>query len=210
MRRVLGNRVTSAGKLSANSDDTSRVGEDALGGHAGAEHRALSRPAPSSGDFDVQGSVQAEVFVVWLDGARIRLTGPRGPGAWYIEIGAGDDPLSTVVRLVRTNFGEPMIVHSTSWRRDRGAVILSFVVVVPPSGVGKLVSVDVGRSEIARGGADTAPEAISSEQVVEHALRHLSWLVRDDPAVLRKLAGGWADALRAYVPEPFQNLRAAR
>ena len=48
MLRVLGSRGASAGKLSANSDEISRVGEEALGGRVGAD-RALACPAPPSG-----------------------------------------------------------------------------------------------------------------------------------------------------------------
>jgi hypothetical protein len=50
-----------------------------------------------------------------------------------------------------------------------------------------------------------APKAIGVEAVLEHALRHLSWLVKDDPAVTQALAG-WKDALAAFQPEPFRAL----
>ena len=40
-------------------------------------------------------------------------------------------------------------------------------------------------------------------QVQEHALRHLSWLTRDDPAIARALPD-WGDVLSGYVPEPFR------
>lgn len=39
-------------------------------------------------------------------------------------------------RIVRDQLGEPLLVHSTSWRRDREAVILSFVVVIGPELMG--------------------------------------------------------------------------
>jgi hypothetical protein len=44
--------------------------------------------------------------------------------------------------------------------------------------------------------------------VVEHGLRHLAWLVRDDPVVAEALTGGWAAALSGYVPEPFRHVTA--
>ena len=59
--------------------------------------------------------------------------------------------------------------------------------------------------QIARGGARSAPTSIGVDAVLEHALRHLSWLVRDDAAVATALAG-WQDALSAFVPEPFRPL----
>jgi hypothetical protein len=158
-------------------------------------------------DFAVEGPVQAEVFVVYLDDGAIRLTGPCGPGAWMIELGPDDDPVEVVTRLTRANVGEPTVVHSTSWRRDRHAVILSFVVVIAPALVGAMENVDVARADLARSQATVAPDDIATNQVLEHGLRHLAWLVRDDEVVRRELADGWADALSGYVPEPFRHLR---
>lgn len=158
-------------------------------------------------DFAVEGPVQAEAFVVWLDGDAIRLTGPCGPEAWLIELSGDDDPVEAVTRLTRANVGDPVVVHSTSWRRDRGAVILSFVVVVDAAMTASMESRPVGRADLARGEAAAAPESIAADQVLEHGLRHLAWLVRDDPVVREELSGGWADALSGYVPEPFRHLR---
>lgn len=78
--------------------------------------------------FDVEGPVQPEVFVVWLAGDHLELTGPCGPAPWLLELGPADHPVEVVTRIVRDVIGEPLLVHSTSWRRDRDAVILSFVV----------------------------------------------------------------------------------
>jgi len=50
-----------------------------------------------------------------------------------------------------------------------------------------------------------APQAIGIEAVLEHALRHLSWLVKDDPAVMRELAA-WKEVLAGFEPEPFRAL----
>jgi hypothetical protein len=158
-------------------------------------------------DFAVEGPVQAEVFVVYLDDGAIRLTGPCGPDAWLIELGTDDDPVEVVTRLTLANVGAPTVVHSTSWRRDRRAVILSFVVVVPASLVGEMASADVTRADLARSHATAAPDDIAMSQVLEHGLRHLAWLVRDDDVVRKELADGWPDALAGYVPEPFQHLR---
>jgi len=102
--------------------------------------------------------------------------------------------------------GEPLLVHSTSWRRDRDAVILSFVVVIDGALVGNLESVPVGRSELARSEARAAPREIAHAQVVEHGLRHLAWLAVDDPVVAVELSPRWKEILAGYVPEPFRNL----
>jgi hypothetical protein len=66
------------------------------------------------------------------------------------------------------------------------------------------VAEPIGRADLA-GRRAAAPTSIGTVQVLEHALRHLSWLVRDDPAVRVALAA-WSPDLHAYVPEPFRNL----
>src|SRR3954469_6235807 len=133
--------------------------------------------------WDVDSPVQAEVFVVWLDGDRIQLTGPDGPRAWYLQLGATEHPVEVVDRIVRDVVGPPLLIHSTSWRRDRDAVILSFVVVIDREQVGSMTSVSIERAELARSTATAAPRAIASSAVVEHGLRHLAWLAKDDPVV---------------------------
>jgi hypothetical protein len=156
--------------------------------------------------WDVDSPVQAEVFVVWLDGVAIQLTGPDGPRAWYLQLGATEHPVEVVDRIVRDVIGRPLLVHSTSWRRDRDAVILSFVVVIGPELVGSMESVAVGRAELARSAATVAPREIAVEAVVEHGLRHLAWLADDDPVVATTLPEGWRTILAAYLPEPFRAL----
>jgi hypothetical protein len=156
--------------------------------------------------FDVEGPVQAEVFVVWLNDDHIELTGPDGAGPWLIELGASDHPVDVVDRMVRGVVGPPLLVHSTSWRRDRGAVVLSFVVVIAPSLVGSMASMPIGRAELARSEATAAPRVIAHQQVLEHGLRHLAWLVADDPVVAGELSDAWREALADYVPEPFRVL----
>lgn len=156
--------------------------------------------------IDVEGPVQAEVFVVWLHGGRPELTGPCGAAPWLIELGAEDHPVETVTRVVRDVVGEPMLVHSTSWRRERAAVVLSFVVIIDASLVGSMESVALDRSDLARGGATAAPREIAFTQVVEHGLRHMAWLAKDDPVVARELPEPWLRALAGYTPEPFRNL----
>lgn len=160
--------------------------------------------APSG--WDVESPVQAEVFVVWLHDDHLELTGPCGAAPWILELGATDHPVAVVDRIVRDVVGEPLLVHSTSWRRDRDAVILSFVVVIDGALVGDLESVPVGRSELARSEARAAPREIAHAQIVEHGLRHLAWLAVDDPVVAVELSPRWKEILAGYVPEPFRNL----
>ena len=107
---------------------------------------------------------------------------------------------------MREVVGEPLLVHSTSWRRDRDAVVLSFLVVVDPALVAGQPSIEVGREDLARSSARAAPAAIATSQVLEHALRHLAWLAEDDDVVRHELSDAWREALAGYVPEPFRSL----
>jgi hypothetical protein len=154
--------------------------------------------------WDVDSPVQAEVFVVWLDGDRLRLTGPDGPQPWHLQLGPTEHPVEVVDRIVRDVVGPPILVHSTSWRRDREAVILSFVVVIDRELAEGMASIPIERAALARSEATAAPRAIATSAVVEHGLRHLAWLVEDDPVVAAELPPDWRPVLAAYVPEPFR------
>jgi hypothetical protein len=162
-------------------------------------------PEPDVG-LDVDSPTQAEVFVVWLDGDHVELTGPCGAAPWILELDRSDHPMVVVDRLAREAMGPPRLVHSTSWRRDREAVILSFVVVIDPTQVGAMETRPVRRRELARGEATEAPREVDPAQVVEHGLRHLAWLALDDPAVAAELSPAWRAVLDGYVPEPFRAL----
>lgn len=156
--------------------------------------------------IDVEGPVLVEVFVLCLRAGAIELTGPCGAAPWYIEKAAGEHPVDVVYRLVADVIGEPELVHSTSWRQSEEGVILSFFVVVDPELVESMGSTALVRGELARSGAATAPAAIATGQVLEHAVRHLAWLARDDEVVQAKLSEEWLGALAPYLPEPFRNL----
>jgi hypothetical protein len=136
-----------------------------------------------------------------------QLAGPCGPDPWYIEIGANDDPVEVVTRLARNLMGDPLLVHSTSWRRARGSVILSFVVVNREDQAPELRGTPVVRTDLARSAATSVPVSIAYQQVLEHGLRHLAWLIRDDEVVRGSLGACWKSQLDGYVPEPFQNLQ---
>jgi hypothetical protein len=170
----------------------------------------MAIPDPVSDDlppWGTEGPVQAEVFVVRLRGDRLELTGPCGPAPWYIESHEDDDPMEVVKRLSTDLMGSPLLVHSTSWRRAPGGVILSFLVVVGEDQASELESVPISRAELARNSATEAASAIATSQVVEHALRHVAWLAQDDDAVKGALSPAWLAVLEGYVPEPFRHLR---
>jgi hypothetical protein len=154
----------------------------------------------------VEGPVQAEVFVLRLKAGQPELAGPCGPDPWFIEVAEEDDPMEVVTRFSSNLMGPPLLVHSTSWRRARGAVVLSFVVVNSESQAPELVGLPIGRAELARTGATSAPAAVASGQVLEHGLRHLAWLAKEDPTVGSTLTHEWHRVLEGYVPEPFRHL----
>ena len=154
----------------------------------------------------VEGPVQVEVFVLRMKEGRPELAGPCGPDPWYIELDAQDDPVEVVSRLPRNLMGEPILVHSTSWRRARGAVVLSFVVVNSEDQAPDLAGVPISRAELARSEATSAAKSIAAAQVLEHGLRHLAWLAKEDPVVIATLNDDWKRVLADYRPEPFRNI----
>ncbi len=154
----------------------------------------------------VEGPVQAEVFVLRLRSSVPELAGPCGPEPWYIEVGSDEDPVEVVKRLSTNLLGPPLLVHSTSWRRARGSVILTFVVVIGDEQGPQYPGLAIGRAELARSAATDAPRSIAATQVIEHGLRHLSWLARDDDVVKAVLSDDWKNVLAGYLPEPFQHL----
>lgn len=156
--------------------------------------------------FDVSGPVTVEVFTVARSGSQLVLTGPCGAAPWLIESGPGEHPLDTAKRIVGGALPDLLLVHSTSWRYERDSVVLSFIAVIPAGAVGSMETMPVGRADLARGERLAAPTAIRFDQVVEHGLRHLSWLTNDDSAVSAALDPEWHDLLRGWVPEPFRQL----
>ena len=142
---------------------------------------------------------------MWLNRDRIEIAGPDGARAWIVQLDDVEHPVQTVDRIVRGLVGAPLLVHSTSWRREGCAVMLSFLVVIGPEQAAEFESEPVLRAELARSDATRAPSAIGAAQVLEHGLRHLAWLAQDDAVVRDRLSAAWKEALGRYVPEPFQG-----
>lgn len=159
--------------------------------------------------LDVDGPVTAEVFTLARSGDVLELTGPCGAAPWHIESGAGEHPLDTVRRIVGSAIDGVLLVHSTSWRYERGAVVLTFVVVIDPDAVGAMDATPVVRAALARSSSHAAPEVIGRLQVLEHGLRHLAWLAKEDAVVGAALDDGWHALLGGYVPEPFRQLESS-
>ena len=114
-------------------------------------------------------------------------------------------PGDIVVQAARRYGLVPLLVHSTSWRFVTARVVLTYVSVVdrPEDLNENLADEPVARADLARGDAFGPPPEIDVAQVLEHAFRHLAWLVKDDEAV-RAALPDWADLLSTYEPEPFR------
>ncbi len=160
--------------------------------------------APWSPDFVAQ---TLEVFIVSRTPVGLANLRPVHASALRLAMGVGREPAELVMAALERYALRPIVVHSTSWRAEPGRIILTYVAAVEdPEPLSPFLAAEpVGRVALARGEATAAPEAIAEAQVLEHALRHLSWLVRDDVAV-REALGPWRPALEGYVPEPFRNL----
>jgi hypothetical protein len=146
-----------------------------------------------------------EAIVVFLDDEGIRHLYPHGRetvvAAWDPDL----DPTESIVDAVAALGLAPMMVHSTSWRVVRRRVVLTFLVITErPEHLPPTHEVDlVARVELARGHATGPPPEVHLSQVVEHGLRHLAWLVAEDPAIHRALPA-WSVALATYQREPFR------
>ena len=92
------------------------------------------------------------------------------------------------------------IVHSTSWRYEGDRLVLTYLAILPgPARPDGFEAVSVARAELARGTARGAPVSIDVSQVVEHGLRHLSWLSRDDLAIREGLTASWLAFVDRYL-----------
>jgi hypothetical protein len=149
-----------------------------------------------------------EILPICLNTGRLTWLKPMHAASLQVGLNPSASPSEVVLDVLRWYPLDPLVVHSTSWRHEAGRVILTYAAAVNPPATlpaGSLVELPVARAELARGKARAAPQSIGVEAVLEHALRHLSWLVHDDPAVAQALAE-WKPALAAYVPEPFRPL----
>jgi hypothetical protein len=84
--------------------------------------------------------------------------------------------------------------------------VLSFVVVNADDQASHLAGIPISRVELARSEATSAARTIAAAQVLEHGLRHLAWLAKEDPVVIAALNDDWKRALSDYRPEPFRNI----
>jgi class 3 adenylate cyclase/CRP-like cAMP-binding protein/tetratricopeptide (TPR) repeat protein len=194
---ILGRRLEDdAGALSGSGFD------DVAATLTAAVHRLArseGRPAPA-----------LEILPVYLRDGGLRWLHPAGGASLEIEERPDQSPGDAVLEAMARRGLAAAAVHSTSWRMEGGRLLVTYLALIldppaaPPVG---LREGEVRRTDLARGSATGAPEEIRVDHVLEHALRHLAWLVEDDPAI-RGLIGGtaWAGVLAEYTPEPFRSL----
>jgi hypothetical protein len=179
---------------------------------AADEHEPVVELGPPISDVpwsDEFAQQSLEILILSLDqgGDAIWLK-PVHAASLQVGVPATKRPGDVVLDALGWYDLEPRVVHSTSWRHDGGRLVLTYVAVVenpsrlPPD---TLEPTSVGRSDLARGEATAPPTDIDVGQVIEHALRHLSWLLRDDPAIADAIPD-WTDLLDRYQPEPFRTL----
>jgi hypothetical protein len=146
-----------------------------------------------------------ETFFVFLRDERPHALRPIHAASLLLGWGPGSQPGSVVVGAAERYGLDPVVVHSTSWRVVEDRLILTYLAVVEPPGQPSphLVEEPVLRGALARGGALAAPTHIEMDAVIEHALRHLRWLL-DDDEVVRQALSDWVPALEDYQPEPFR------
>jgi class 3 adenylate cyclase/CRP-like cAMP-binding protein/tetratricopeptide (TPR) repeat protein len=149
-----------------------------------------------------------EILPVYLKDGEIWWLRPAPGPSLQVDGDGSAHPGDAVVSALAAYGVHPVAVHSTSWRFERGRLVVTYLAVLdgPTPSVHGFHASEVRRRELARGSAFEPPPAIDIDHVVEHALRHLAWLGKDDPVIRDLLHGGWFRALEAYEPEPFRSL----
>lgn len=183
------------------------------------ESELTREPEPADVAARLLGSVQRlsaaegrsrpayEILPLYLVDGTAWLLCPETSESMQVEAGAGALPADAVGASLAAVGLEAEIVHSTSWRYEGGRLVLTYLAVLPQAvRATGFEAVPVVRAELARGTAKGAPTEIGVGQVVEHGLRHLCWLSKDDPIIREALPGEWLRLVDAYQPEPFRAL----
>jgi hypothetical protein len=149
--------------------------------------------------------VLAEVLFARVAGSDLRFQVAR-----LDLLRSGTDPDARVRRFAEARLGEPdalRVAHSTSWRYERGQIVLSYLVYSDRLAF-------PGRSRRARLDALPSPEEPARDArdrdraVASHALRHLAFLVAQDPDEYRaKLSPETRRALRRLRPAAAGRVR---
>jgi hypothetical protein len=167
--------------------------------------RGLPQPLseqPWSSDFVMQAIEVLPIALV--DGELVSLR-PQHAGSFIIAWPAGSKPEEVAAKALNGLSLRPTVLHSTSWRHAGPEVVLTYLAVVSLDSVPESwLKTAIERTDVARGDTTAPPAVIGVDQVLEHALRHLAWLVKDDNEIAAALPG-WLTVLDGYVPEPFRS-----
>jgi hypothetical protein len=157
---------------------------------------------PWSADFVMQ---TLEILPVTNRRGELLSFRPCHADSFIIGWPAGEHPQEVATKALDKLRLRPRVLHSTSWRQAGAEVVMTYLAVVPPTSrpPESWEEQTISHTEIARGGAIEPPPVIGVEQVLEHALRHLAWLVNEDEEIARNLPE-WREVLKGYVPEPFR------
>ncbi|GAC1613244.1 MAG: hypothetical protein NVS9B1_21300 [Candidatus Dormibacteraceae bacterium] len=145
--------------------------------------------------------------VTVCDGSPVWLRPVHAPSL-RVGISKAEEPAAVVLSVMAWYPLTARVVHSTSWRYEEGRIVLTYLAVVEcpqrlPEGSLELVPIE--RADLARGESTAPPASITVAAVLEHAVRHLAWLNREDPAIAAELET-WSAVLADYRPEPFRAL----
>ena len=157
-----------------------------------------------SPDFVMQS---IEILPVFLGNGGLLSLRPDHADSFIVGWPPKAQPEAVAAKMIERLGLRPMVLHSTSWRHHDDEVILTYLAVVSTDYVFP-VDWDISpviHVELARGDATSPPVSIDVSQVLEHGLRHLAWLLREDKVISDALPG-WQDVLDGYTPEPFRAL----
>lgn len=154
-------------------------------------------------------SQSLEVLPIFCDHDGLGWLKPIYASSLRVGLGVKEQPATAVMKALGVYGLTPIVVHSTSWRMENERMILTYVAIVPHAVQHAYLEPQrIGRAALARGEATAAPTVVHIEQVIEHAVRHLAWLVSDDPVIAQALAS-WREVLAGFTPEPFRAFQAA-
>jgi class 3 adenylate cyclase/CRP-like cAMP-binding protein/tetratricopeptide (TPR) repeat protein len=196
-------------RLIAILDDRLREGEHLAASSGPPDVAArLARAVQRLAEREGRAGSTVEILPLFVRDGGARWLRPVGEGSWHVPGASGEHPGESTAAALASAGLRAEAIHSTSWRHDRGRLVLTYVAVLEDQGTMPegFEERPVRRAELVRGSATDAPPAVGVEAVIEHALRHLSWLRADDPSMGRTLGPEWGAVLASYQPEPFRAL----
>jgi class 3 adenylate cyclase/CRP-like cAMP-binding protein/tetratricopeptide (TPR) repeat protein len=207
--RLLQTEPAVAGRmLSLLNERFAETAQRPQGGDNGDVAARLAGAIQQVAEPEDRGGTVIEILPVYLKDGEIWWLRPSAGMSLQVE-GSGSAHPGDAVMAALAGYGvRPIAVHSTSWRFERGRLVVTYLAVLDDAdpSVDGFQAAEARRRELARGTAFEPPPTIEIDHVVEHALRHLAWLGRDDPVIKELLHGGWFRALESYEPEPFRSL----